>query len=161
MDHIDECLMTDTCNPRFNCAICASLGVVRKTLNRYYTLTYMSEVCQITMGMLAPPSLLFSAYILTNFFAPHIVLHPRHKLTYFKNAQWEEERMDTASEIVQVEYNCKYASLLAEDLQPLSQDSQVMNSVKLVCTLLMLIDCLELTTPSIRGYLTAFPPSLL
>ena len=100
MDHIDDRLMTDTCISRFNHAIRASLGVARKTLNRYYTLTDMYEVYQIAMVCLRPPSLLFSAYILTFFFAPHIVLRPRHKLAYFKNAQWEEEWMDTASEIV-------------------------------------------------------------
>ena len=110
---------------------------------------------------LRPPSLLFS--ILTTFFAPHVVLHPCHKLTYFKNAHWEEEWTDMASEIVRAEYNHNYASLPAEDLQPSSQDSQVMNSAQLVSTLLMLIVCLTLTIPSIRGvsiYLTAFPPSL-
>ena len=70
--------------------------------------------------------------------------------------------MDTASEIVQAEYNHNYASLQAEDLQPSSQDSQVMNSAQSVSTLLMLIVCLMLTIPSIRGvsiYLTAFLPS--
>ena len=58
MDHIDERLTTDALNPRYNCAIHASLGIMRKTLNRYYTLTAMSEVYWIAMGMLAPPCLL-------------------------------------------------------------------------------------------------------
>ena len=66
MDHIDERLTTDALNPRYNCAIRASLGIARKTLDRYYTLTDMSEVYWISMGMFAPP--LFVAYILTGVF---------------------------------------------------------------------------------------------
>ena len=138
MDHIDKRLATDTCNSRFNHAIRASLGVARKTLNRYYTLTDMSEVYQIAIGtFVPPPSLLFS--ILTTFFAPHIVLHPHHKLAYIKTATWEDKWMDTALEIVQVEYDCKYAKLLAEGLKSLSQDSQGTNFAKLVHMLSMLI----------------------
>ena len=98
MDHIDKRLATDARNSRFNCAVCASLGVARKMLNRYYTLTDMSEVYQIAMGTFVPhlPSVFYSDHR----FAPHVVLHPHHKLAYLKNAQWEEEWMDTASEIV-------------------------------------------------------------
>ena len=104
MDHIDEHLTTDALNPRYNRAIHASLGIARKTLNRYYTLTDMSEVYRIAMGMLAPP--LFCLYSDSGFFffsariAPHVVLHPRHKLAYFKSANWEDKWMDTALEIV-------------------------------------------------------------
>ena len=54
MDHIDKRLTTDMCNSRFNCAIRASLGVARKMLNRYYTLTDISEVYQIAMGTFVP-----------------------------------------------------------------------------------------------------------
>ena len=60
------------------------------------------------------------------------MLHPHHKLAYFNNAQWEKEWIDTASERVQAEYDCKYARLLAGDLESLPQDSQVVNLAKLV-----------------------------
>jgi len=38
-----------------------------------------------------------------------IVLHPRHKLTYFRNAGWEESWIDTAKKIVRDEYDRSYA----------------------------------------------------
>ena len=39
------------------------------------------------------------------------MLHPEHKLEYFKTAGWETEWIDTAEEIVRDQYNAKYASL--------------------------------------------------
>jgi hypothetical protein len=37
------------------------------------------------------------------------VLHPRHKLSYFKNAGWEEEWVDTAEHIVRCKYDDSYS----------------------------------------------------
>jgi hypothetical protein len=37
------------------------------------------------------------------------VLHPRHKLQYFKNAGWEEEWVETARNIVRDEFDRTYA----------------------------------------------------
>lgn len=39
------------------------------------------------------------------------VLHPRHKLEYFKNAGWEAEWISTAEKIVRDEYERSYAGL--------------------------------------------------
>jgi len=50
MDHIDERLMTDGLNMRYNVVIRASLGIAKKTLNRYYDMTDTSEVYRIAMG---------------------------------------------------------------------------------------------------------------
>jgi hypothetical protein len=36
------------------------------------------------------------------------VLHPRHKLQYFKNAGWEEEWVETARNIVRDEFDRMY-----------------------------------------------------
>ena len=38
-----------------------------------------------------------------------LVLHPRHKLQYFKTAGWEEEWIEAAKEIVRVEFDRTYA----------------------------------------------------
>jgi hypothetical protein len=42
------------------------------------------------------------------------VLHPRHKLNYFKNAKWETEWIEDARILVRAEfdrsYNCRSAS---------------------------------------------------
>ena len=38
-----------------------------------------------------------------------LVLHPHHKLHYFKTAGWEDEWIDTAHNIVSEEFNQTYA----------------------------------------------------
>ena len=40
-----------------------------------------------------------------------LVLHPQHKLRYFKAAGWEDEWIDVAEQIVRDEFKCKYADL--------------------------------------------------
>ena len=37
------------------------------------------------------------------------VLHPRHKLAYFKSACWEDTWIDAAERIVRAEFNRSYA----------------------------------------------------
>jgi len=39
------------------------------------------------------------------------VLHPRHKLTYFKAAGWEDEWINAAEQIIRDEFEWKYANL--------------------------------------------------
>ncbi|KAA1478819.1 hypothetical protein DENSPDRAFT_757967, partial [Dentipellis sp. KUC8613] len=73
MDHIDEYFATEALNTTLSPAIRASISTAKRTLNRYYNLTDTSEVYCITM-----------------------VLHPRHKLDYFKNANWESDWINTA-----------------------------------------------------------------
>jgi hypothetical protein len=48
------------------------------------------------------------------------VLHPRHKLQYFKDAGWSDEWIEQAEEIVRDEFNRKYASLdlVGDNIQP-------------------------------------------
>jgi hypothetical protein len=43
------------------------------------------------------------------------VLHPQHKLKYFKNAGWEDEWIDAAEDIVRAEYERKYANRFTGD----------------------------------------------
>lgn len=38
-----------------------------------------------------------------------LVLHPRHKLAYFKTAGWEDEWISAAEHIVRNELECSYA----------------------------------------------------
>jgi hypothetical protein len=38
-----------------------------------------------------------------------LVLHPRHKLLYFKNAGWEDDWVNTARDIVREEFDRTYA----------------------------------------------------
>ena len=39
------------------------------------------------------------------------MLHPQHKLQYFKDAGWSDEWIEGAEEIVRTEFTRKYASL--------------------------------------------------
>lgn len=47
--------------------------------------------------------------ILTGNMHYSLVLHPRHKLQYFKKAGWEEEWIEAAEEIVRDEFDRTYA----------------------------------------------------
>lgn len=38
------------------------------------------------------------------------MLHPRHKLAYFKAAGWQQDWIDTAEELVRSEFKRSYAS---------------------------------------------------
>jgi hypothetical protein len=40
-----------------------------------------------------------------------LVLHPRHKLQYFKNAGWEDDWIERAEEIVRTQFDLSYGSL--------------------------------------------------
>ncbi|KAH7903431.1 hypothetical protein BJ138DRAFT_1020640 [Hygrophoropsis aurantiaca] len=93
MDHIDTTFTqgiikkgankTDTLSP----AIRAALGLAKKTLNRYYSKTDASEVYRIAM-----------------------ILHPSHKLEYFKQAGWEDHWVQTAETMVRDQYKNSYES---------------------------------------------------
>ncbi|THU87433.1 hypothetical protein K435DRAFT_584645, partial [Dendrothele bispora CBS 962.96] len=66
-------------------AIHAAVSIAKKTLNRYYDKTDHSEVYRIAM-----------------------ILHPRHKLSYFESAGWDKEWIDTANGICREEFERKY-----------------------------------------------------
>ncbi|KAG2041385.1 hypothetical protein BDR03DRAFT_805869, partial [Suillus americanus] len=59
--------------------------LAKKTLDQYYELTDTSEVYRIAM-----------------------ILHPRHKLTYFKSAGWEQDWIRTAETLVCDEFERSY-----------------------------------------------------
>ncbi|KII83106.1 hypothetical protein PLICRDRAFT_119819 [Plicaturopsis crispa FD-325 SS-3] len=86
MDHIDAVLATQSIDATLSASIRAAVLMGKKTLNRYYDKTDSSEVYRIAM-----------------------VLHPRHKLEYFKNAGWDESWIATAKDIVVDEYKRSYA----------------------------------------------------
>ncbi|PPQ81292.1 hypothetical protein CVT26_015194 [Gymnopilus dilepis] len=93
MDHIDKVLATCSDSPyQFSPAIRAALAIGKKALNKYYNKTDHSEVYRIAM-----------------------VLHPRHKLEYFKKHGWEALWIDTARQIVREEFNRSYIPTEAED----------------------------------------------
>ncbi|KAF8546938.1 hypothetical protein OG21DRAFT_1370878, partial [Imleria badia] len=87
MDFIDETFATGMLKQKkLSPAIRAAISMAKQTLNRYYSLTDFSDLYRITM-----------------------VLHPRHKLAYFKSAGWSSEWIETAKELVTNAYNNLYA----------------------------------------------------
>ncbi|KIL55698.1 hypothetical protein M378DRAFT_90486 [Amanita muscaria Koide BX008] len=88
MDHIDEALVTNIDSDKLSAAVKAALKVGKRTLNRYYSKTDYSETYRIAM-----------------------VLHPRHKLTYFRNADWPDDWIKTAETIVRTKFEQKYQNV--------------------------------------------------
>ncbi|KAF9538015.1 hypothetical protein CPC08DRAFT_609072, partial [Agrocybe pediades] len=85
MDHIDQHLATHAVNGANSIAIHAAASLAKATLNKYYNATDHLEVYRIAM-----------------------VLHPRHKLSYFKHAGWKVSWIQTAEDIVRAEYERTY-----------------------------------------------------
>lgn len=54
---------------------------------------------------------MFSFRFLASFTNHIIVLHPHHKLSYFKNAGWTEEWINTAEHLVCEEFDHAYSIL--------------------------------------------------
>ncbi|THV04135.1 hypothetical protein K435DRAFT_558774, partial [Dendrothele bispora CBS 962.96] len=81
MDKIDEDFSNFIIDEKLNPAIRAAVSISKKTLNRYYDKTDHSEVYRIAM-----------------------ILHPRHKLSYFKRMGWDKEWIEKAEEICRDEY---------------------------------------------------------
>ena len=77
MDIINDSLDKNSQAATLRPCIRAATKLTKSTLNKYYKKTDLSNTYRIAM-----------------------VLHPMHKLTYFKNAGWEAEWIDTAEEIV-------------------------------------------------------------
>ena len=129
MGHIDEVLTANTVERQFSAAIRAALTMGKRTLNHYYTKTDLSEVYRIAMGV----------YFGTvwqkcsNFFP---VLHPRHKLIYFRNAGWSEKRCKAAHHVVRHTFELcyKYKECPEEQPEPVSVDKVRVPIVLSWCT---------------------------
>ncbi|KIK09811.1 hypothetical protein K443DRAFT_73249, partial [Laccaria amethystina LaAM-08-1] len=91
MDLIDREFTTNSLDKAYEPAICVALNIAKKTLNRYYTKTDQSEVYHIAM-----------------------ILHPHHKLAYFKNNRWTDTWINTVKDIVHAEFDWKYSDLDVE-----------------------------------------------
>jgi hypothetical protein len=133
MDHIDQHLATASLNRTYGPAVRVALSIGKATLNRYYNLTDASEVYRIAMSKYAY-SLMFSLVLMLV-----LVLHPRHKLQYFKNAKWEQDWIDTAQQIVNDEYLRSYAPNEAAPSQNNDSDVDMHVSMLVMSPLSVLI----------------------
>ncbi|KAF8257404.1 hypothetical protein EI94DRAFT_1495747, partial [Lactarius quietus] len=87
MDHIDKVLATSSDSPdQYNLAIHAALAIGKKAMNCYYNKMDHSEVYCITT-----------------------VLHPHHKLEYFRKQKWEVPWIQDACKIVHCKFDRSYA----------------------------------------------------
>lgn len=112
MDRIDAQLSTDILDPKYRPSVRVAVALGKKTLNKYYDWTDHSELYRISMSTsfystgTPGPSLML---------ALPIVLHPGHKLEYFRDNDWDEEWIDAAKEITRKEYERKYAGHVKPD----------------------------------------------
>jgi hypothetical protein len=125
MDHIDSVLATNAIDNRYCLAIQAALTIGKKTLNHYYSKTDLSNVYRIAMSSI------------TSFISPWrfakrppllTVLHPRHKLEYFRKADWTEDWIEAAKKIIRDEYEHTYKVAegdveVSEDIEKVKQCS--------------------------------------
>jgi hypothetical protein len=159
MDHIDKILASASDNPyKFSPAIRAALAIGKNVMNKYYNKTDHSEVYRTAMGTVFVPLFVLS----TNYLCS--VLHPRHKLEYFKKHGWDADWTDTAAKIVRDEFDRSYASLDVED------DDSAMRvdipvcffRVQFLCTLLTHTYCQVISTSgNIFDNLPDLAPTLL
>jgi len=103
MDHIDKFLATAS-ERQYSPVIRAALAIGKRTINKYYNMTDHSEVYRIAMGMSFTP-----IYILLPSKSKFSVLHPHHKLEYFKKHGWDATWIKTARQIVRDEFDRSYA----------------------------------------------------
>jgi hypothetical protein len=101
MDTIDETLGTNALSSKYSVAIQAALSIGKKTLNRYYAKTDFSNTYRIAMGM-------HYSFVFHNCLIIVPVLHPRHKLNYFKNEKWEDDWIEAAKRLVRDEFDLSY-----------------------------------------------------
>ncbi|KAG1841473.1 hypothetical protein C8R48DRAFT_781379 [Suillus tomentosus] len=88
MDHVDRMLVSYSNNKKYLPSIRWAVWLANNTLNRYYQLTDRSQTYRISM-----------------------VLHPQHKLAYFKAAQWEDGWIKTVEQVVCKEFEDSYSSI--------------------------------------------------
>ena len=108
MDHIDKFLATSALDKKYEPAIQAALSIGKKLLNKYYDMTDHSKLYRIAIGTFI---LLVYPFVLISF----LVLHPSHKLEYFRLAGWDAKWVQTVEEIVRDEFECAYIEVEADN----------------------------------------------
>lgn len=106
MDFINDTLtMSSESSQRYSLAIRAALTIGKRTLSKYYNKTGESKVYRIAMSTFLP------FYVHYTFLTAILVLHPRHKLEYFRKNNWDELSIEAARNIVQDVFDETYREL--------------------------------------------------
>ncbi|KAF6750046.1 hypothetical protein DFP72DRAFT_818213 [Ephemerocybe angulata] len=112
MDHIDDVLTTQSLDTKYLPAVRAACALSKKTLNRYYEKTDVSKTYRIAM-----------------------MLHPRHKLQYFRNRTWPEEWIIEAHALLRSEFDENYASIpVPDDFAEVQRVTQPKPEVRTIIT---------------------------
>ncbi|KAG2029511.1 hypothetical protein BDR03DRAFT_880567, partial [Suillus americanus] len=109
INHIDKMLLAHESSSSLNSAVQSALTLGKKTLDHYYSLTDKSDVYCVAM-----------------------VLHPCHKLQYFRMAQWDQDWIKTAEQLICDEFDLNYANLDVPDGGMEMDDTK--HSVAKVCS---------------------------
>ena len=112
MDFTDEVLATNMVSNNYCQAIQATLGLRKQTLNCYYSKTNSSETYCIAIG----EYLLYSNILVSTEWLDDAVLHPWHKLAYFRSTGWLEDWIRTAEVIMHETYERKYKNTEPEEV---------------------------------------------
>ena len=151
MDYIDKvftngALKKEVLHP----AIRAVIGLGKRTLNHYYSLTDSSELYRIAMGKQLT---VINVYTYSHSFS--IVLHPCHKLEYFKLAGWKPPWIATACKLVNDRYDKSYAAYhTSEDSDGQADiDTEVCYFYSVSKTTLIVVD---VRTMNLQTYLKSF-----
>ena len=151
MDYIDKvftngALKKEVLHP----AIRAVIGLGKRTLNHYYSLTDSSELYRIAMGKQLT---VINVYTYSHSFS--IVLHPCHKLEYFKLAGWKPPWIATARKLVNDRYDKSYAAYhTSEDSDGQADiDMEVCYFYSVSKTTLIVVD---VRTMNLQTYLKSF-----
>ncbi|KAG1783140.1 hypothetical protein EV702DRAFT_959578, partial [Suillus placidus] len=110
MDLIDERLTTYSHDTKFLLSIHSAVGLAKKTLDRYYQLMDKSEVYRIAM-----------------------VLHPHHKLSYFKSAGWEDGWIKIAEDLIRNEFEQSSLNMEIRDDADSKVEANVPPAVDISC----------------------------
>ena len=111
MDLINTHLATAALNPKYERSIQAALAIGKKLLNKYYDMSDHSELYRIAMGMSIHHWNPFLPLINRVF----LVLHPSHKLEYFRTAKWEDDWVKAVEDIVRAEFERTYMDMDSDD----------------------------------------------
>jgi hypothetical protein len=98
MDRIDA-LLSDAPVKPLSPSVKHALRFARKSINKYYSKTDLSNVYRIAMGTFL---VILLSFVLNSFRVS--VLHPQLKLKYFQQRHWSKDWIDTAETIVREEY---------------------------------------------------------
>lgn len=122
MYYLDQQLTTSALDTWYSKLIKASITLGKKTLNWYYDMTDHLEIYHIAMGQWIY-FVLIPSYVLN----PFTVLHPHHKLKYFRRAGWKDDWILMVQKIIHKVFEHSYLEVepVEEEEEPLPTEVHI------------------------------------